>query len=121
MDQQCRVAYAALILLAFSLVHQTYAHADTFGFGSSQFDIEFVPVGNSGNPDDLTGDPNLIGNVDYAYRIGKYEISEDMINKSGLEITHDNRGANKPATSISWYEAAQLVNWLNTSSGHMPA
>ncbi|WP_425401107.1 SUMF1/EgtB/PvdO family nonheme iron enzyme [Aeoliella sp.] len=38
-----------------------------------------------------------------------------------LGITHDNRGSNKPATSISWVEAAKFVNWLNTSSGYSPA
>jgi formylglycine-generating enzyme required for sulfatase activity len=30
-------------------------------------------------------------------------------------------GANRPATGVSWYEAAALVNWLNTSTGHQPA
>jgi formylglycine-generating enzyme required for sulfatase activity len=43
-----------------------------------------------------------------------------MIDKAntlgGLGITHDNRGANKPATSISWFEAAKFVNWLNGST-----
>ncbi len=28
---------------------------------------------------------------------------------------------NKPATSITWFEAAKFVNWLNTSSGFSPA
>ena len=28
---------------------------------------------------------------------------------------------NKPAAGISWLEAAQFVNWLNTSTGHSPA
>jgi len=48
-----------------------------------------------------------------------------MINKAnalgGLGITHNNRGANKPATNITWFEAAQFVNWLNTSKGATPA
>ena len=61
----------------------------------------------------------------YAYRIGKYEISEQMIDKAnalgGLGITKDMRGADKPATSVSWFEAAQFVNWINTSTGHTPA
>ena len=26
-------------------------------------------------------------------------------------------GGNKPATAITWYEAAKFVNWLNTSTG----
>ncbi|MDA8746096.1 formylglycine-generating enzyme family protein [Rubripirellula amarantea] len=101
------------------------AHADTFGTGANQFDIEFVAIGDPDNPDDTTGDPNPGGKVEYAYRMGKFEISEDMIDKAntlgGLGITHDNRGANKPATSVSWFEAATFVNWLNTSQGHTPA
>jgi len=30
-------------------------------------------------------------------------------------------GADRPATGISWYEAARFVNWLNTDSGSTPA
>lgn len=57
--------------------------------------------------------------------MGKFEISEDMINKAntlgGLGITHNNRGANKPATAVSWFEAATFVNWLNDQRGASPA
>jgi formylglycine-generating enzyme required for sulfatase activity len=48
-----------------------------------------------------------------------------MIDKAnalgGLGITKITRGPNKPATSISWFEAVRFVNWLNTSTGHSPA
>ncbi len=61
----------------------------------------------------------------YDYRIGKFEISEQMIDKANtlghLDITKVTRGADKPATSVSWNEAARFVNWLNVSTGHMPA
>jgi formylglycine-generating enzyme required for sulfatase activity len=44
-----------------------------------------------------------------------------MINKfnasQSLQITKDTRGTAKPATSVSWNEAARFVNWLNTSTG----
>jgi formylglycine-generating enzyme len=30
-------------------------------------------------------------------------------------------GANRPATGVSWFEAARFVNWLNTSTGNSPA
>lgn len=97
------------------------AQADTFGSGANQFDIDFVTIGNPGNVDDTTGNPSPVGKVDYTYRIGQFEISEEMINKAntlgGLGISHNNRGANRPATSISWFEAARFVNWLNTESG----
>lgn len=97
--------------------------ADTFGSGENAFEIDFVTIGDPGNPaDDL---PNTRGAVDYEYRIGKYEISEQMIDKANvlgnLGITKDTRGPDKPATSVTWFEAAQFVNWLNTSSGFTPA
>jgi formylglycine-generating enzyme len=73
----------------------------------------------------MTGFPRPAGSVSYAYRIGKYEISEQKIDKAnaldGLGITKDSRGPNKPATSVSWFEAAQFVNWLNMSAGSSPA
>lgn len=100
------------------------ATADTFGI-LSPFDIEFVTVGNSGNPDDNTGNPDPAGKVDYNYRISTYEISESMIDKAndegGLALTWDTRGPNKPVTGLSWFEAARFINWLNASNGHQVA
>ncbi len=113
----------AFVALAVSFAASTYA--DTFGSGLNTFAIDFVTIGNPGNADDTTGDPNPAGSVANTYRIGQFEISEDMIDKanaqSSLSITHLNRGANKPVTSISWFEAAQFVNWLNIDGGSTPA
>lgn len=110
-----------LLLLGFSLFHAPTSHADTFGSGLNTFDIEFVAIGNPNNPDDTTCNPNPVGKAEYAYRMGKFEISENMIDKanalSGLGVTHDNRGPNRPATSVSWFEAATFVNWLNDQKG----
>lgn len=116
--------------VSFTLVFLTLfctsaANADTFGSGANMFDIDFVAIGSPGNSADTSGDPNPSGKVNYTYRMGELEISESMINKAnalgGLGITHDNRGPNKPASSISWYEAAHFVNWLNTENGYSPA
>jgi hypothetical protein len=100
-----------------------FAAADVFGSGPNAFQIDFVMIGNPGNPPDAN--PNPAGAVPYEYRIGKYEISEHVIDKAnalgGLGITKDTRGPDKPATSVSWYEAARFVNWLNTSTGSVPA
>jgi hypothetical protein len=97
----------------------------TFGTGPNTFDIEFVDIGNPGNVADATGNPNPAGSVAQPFRMGKFEISEDMINKAntlgGLLLTKDTRGVDKPATSITWNEAARFVNWLNTSTGGVPA
>jgi sulfatase modifying factor 1 len=114
---------ASFTLIAFTLALET--RADVFGNGGNSFEIEFVTVGNPGNAADTTGDPNPAGSVPYTYRIGKYEISEQMIDKAsalgGLSISKDTRGPNKPATSITWYESAQFVNWLNIATGSVPA
>jgi hypothetical protein len=119
-------------LIAFLLVAVAYAAfsdraaADTFGSGANTFDIEFVRIGNPGNAADTNGEPNPAGSVPYTYRTGKFEISEQMIDKAnaegGLGITmFITRGPDKPATSVNWNEAARFVNWLNTSTGSLPA
>jgi hypothetical protein len=99
--------------------------ADTFGSGADNFTIDFVTIGNPGNPAAAGGTPINAGSVPYVYRMGTYEISEQMIDKAnalgGLGITKDTRGPDKPATSITWYEAAKFTNWLDTSSGYSPA
>jgi formylglycine-generating enzyme required for sulfatase activity len=104
------------------------AAADIFGSGANQFTIDFVTIGNPGNSADTSGNPDSVGSVPYAYRIGKYEISRNMIEKAnaqgGLGITQNPMSfvpggprADMPAMSVSWNEAARFVNWLNTSQG----
>ena len=39
-------------------------------------------IGNPGNAADTTGNPNPAGSVPYTYRMGKFEISEQMIDKA---------------------------------------
>jgi formylglycine-generating enzyme required for sulfatase activity len=103
--------------------------AYSFGSGANQFNMTFVPIGNPGNVADTTGSPNPAGAVSYNYLMGKYEVSENMIEKynaeygtaNGLAITKDTRGTDKPATRVSWNEAARFVNWLNTSTGGFAA
>ena len=109
----------------FVFISADCAGADTFGSGANTFDIAFVPIGNPGNAPDTTGNPNPAGSVAYTYRIGKYEISEQMVDKAnaegGLGIDRIPLGPDKPATYVNWNEAARFVNWLNTSSGSTPA
>jgi formylglycine-generating enzyme required for sulfatase activity len=111
--------------LIFYGVTAGHAAVVSFGTGPNQFSMEFVTIGNPGNTADTTGAPNPAGAVAYTYGMGKFEVSEDMINKfnasQSLQITKDTRGPNKPATSVSWNEAARFVNWLNTSTGHAAA
>jgi len=103
-------------------------HADTFGSGLNAFTIDFVTIGNPGNPVDTGTTGNYFssyGAVSSTFQMGKYEVSEDMITKAntlgGLLISKDTRGVNKAATSVSWNEAARFVNWLNTSQGFAAA
>jgi hypothetical protein len=102
-----------------------FAGVVTFGSGVNEFQMEFVTIGNPNNAADTTGTPNPAGAVAYEYGIGKFEVSEDIITKfdgsTGFGMTTDERGAAKPATSVSWNQAARFVNWLNTSTGNQVA
>jgi formylglycine-generating enzyme required for sulfatase activity len=100
---------------------------ESFGSGDNAFTMEFVTIGNPNNAADTTGSPNSAGSVPYTYNLGKYEVSRDQITKANaagsLGITlrdmtdWGGNGVNRPATGVSWYEAATYVNWLNTSTG----
>ena len=104
---------------------------ESFGSGANAFSMDFVTIGNPNNAADTTGAPNPVGAVAYSYQIGKYEVSRDMITKAtsagSLGITlqdmtsYGGNGANRPATGVSWNEAARFVNWLNTSKGYQAA
>ena len=129
------VAAGALATVA-SLAAPSYAGIVNFGSGPDQFNMEFKTIGNPNNAADTGGAPDPAGAVDRTYDIGKFEVSRDMITKynanygtaNNLAITLDSMtgitggtGANRPATGISWNEAARFVNWLNTSTGNQAA
>ena len=116
-----------------SLAAPSYAGIVNFGSGANQFGMTFVTIGNPGNAADTTGVPNSVGAVGYTYDIGKFEVSRAMVTAYNatpgvVQITLDSMtgftdgtGANRPATGISWNEAARFVNWLNTEKGFAPA
>jgi sulfatase modifying factor 1 len=111
----------AALFAAFTLNSNLQGELITFGSGANTFNIDFVTIGNAGNAADTT----TYGAVPYAYRMGKYEISQDAITKataSGMSnVTAGAWTGNQPAAIISWYEAAAFVNWLNTSTGKTAA
>lgn len=117
--------YRSTLVAAFVFVAGVSVNAQTitenFGSEANAFSIEFVQIGNPGNAADTTG----YGAVPYTYRVGKYEISQDVITKataSGMaNVTADAWSGSKPAANMSWYEAAAFVNWLNTSTGKQAA
>ena len=120
----CLISLASFSFLL-ALLSDADASVTTFGTGSNQFDMTFVEIGNPNNPGDTTGKPNPAGSVAYKYQMGKYEVSEGMIDKfnasQSLTIGHGSRGVDKPVTSVTWNEAARFVNWMNTSQGHQAA
>lgn len=113
------------LTVALTVVQAIHAQAVTYSFGSgtaNAFAMDFVKVGNPANAPDISGLPSPAGAVSYPFLMGKYEVSEDMVTKANalgsLGITMQvTRGPNKPATYITWNEAARFVNWLNTSHG----
>jgi formylglycine-generating enzyme required for sulfatase activity len=104
----------------------------SFGTGANQFQMEFVTIGSPGNVADTTGAPNSAGRVNYTYDIGKFEVSRAMVTAYNAHTgvvaitladmtSAGGNGANRPATGITWNEAARFVNWLNTSTGGFAA
>jgi formylglycine-generating enzyme required for sulfatase activity len=120
-----------------------FSLADTFGTGVNQFEIDFVAItgdassANGTNISQYSSEETrykTFEDTGYDYRIGTYEITNDQWNKfkaaygtmtgSHPEVyDQDSRftGNNIPSNNVSWLEAAQFVNWLNTSSGHQAA
>jgi formylglycine-generating enzyme required for sulfatase activity len=105
--------------------------------------IDFVLVGNPGNPADSTG----YGAVAYDYKISTHEVTNaqyaEFLNAVAQTDTHglysDSMGSsprngivrsgvsgsysytvktdmgNKPVNFVSWYDAARFANWLHNS------
>lgn len=120
---------AFLLSVSLSVFAAGMTFADTFGIGENQFEIEFVTISGRTNP------THGYGIVHNDYRMGVYEITNDQWNKFthslGVSLTGTpadayNRtasytGLNEPANAVSWYEAAQFVNRLNTINGYQAA
>ncbi len=129
MSQKIQVKWLVAILVL--VLSVTVAQADSFGTGGNQFTLDFADIGNPGKGAATTGAPNPAGAVPYVYRMGKYEVSRDMITKASTEgslgitlydmSSYGGNRVNGPATGVSWNEAARFVNWLNTSEGFTPA
>ena len=130
-------AVSALAVLVFA----SAAVADSFGTGGNQFTLDFVDISGSTNPtvaQTTAGDLDGFGIVADNYRMGTYEITNDQWNKFtaglGVPVTGDPSIAydgsfhdygtgttDVPTNRVSWYEVAQFVNWLNTSTNHQAA
>ena len=92
-------------------------------------DIEFVTIGNPGNPGDTRinhpngANPYGCGSVDYVYQIGTYEITASQwatIDAAAHINSSWSWSGDQPVAGISWYDAARFCNYLttgNTESG----
>ena len=133
------VASLSILLFAASV---SFARMDVFARGTSnEFVIKFVPISGVTNPTEAqanAGNLDGFGIVEYDYRMGAYEITNSQWNKFkaelGVPVTGSPPSAydqefrdfgpasgGAPSNRVSWYEAAQFVNWLNTSTGHHAA
>ncbi len=109
---------SAAVLCAFLVPS---ARADVFGSGGDAFTIDFVNIGNAGNANDAGAGSgsysSSYGGVSYGYRMGTYEIAQDAITKataSGvLNLGGGAWSATQSAASMTWFQAAAFVNWLN--------
>jgi formylglycine-generating enzyme required for sulfatase activity len=91
--------------------------------------IDFVTIGNAGNPGDTRtiAHPNGCGSVGYNYRIGKYEVTNAQWNTfttatgaptGNPSNAYDGNAAYignfQPTNCVSWYEVAQFCNYLTS-------
>jgi formylglycine-generating enzyme required for sulfatase activity len=125
------------LVLSFAVVISitSFALADTFGTGDNAFNIDFVTISGSTNPtSEQTNPTGGYGIVNNDYRMGTYEITNDQWTKfkaaygaviGGEPDAYNSdpswTGSSVPTNRVSWYEAAQFVNWLNTSKNYQPA
>ena len=118
-----------LMILAAVCVLAVPAMADTFGSGANQFTIDFVPI--SGDASSANG--TYIGNNKPEgfsdpgdYRMSTYQITNAQLDafeaETGLTFAGSYyTGDDVPSNRVSWFEAAQFVNYLNTSTGNTAA
>lgn len=129
------VVARAMVALA-SIAAPSFGGMVNFGSGANEFTMEIVTIGDPGNDADANqhARPLNAGRVTYTFDIGKFEVSREMITKyngamenASLQITladmtaYGGNGLDKPATGVSWNEAARFVNWLNESTGNAAA
>lgn len=99
------------------------AHSETIVFNkeAESFSVEFVQIGNVGNPHDARMEPPQ-GSVDYSFYIAKYELPCDGRNAAiaadaiSLQMCESQQPAQFERSS-----SIEFINWLNEVSGFSPA
>jgi len=123
-----RQSILVLVVCVMAVANIASASADIFGTGSYQFTIDFVNISGATNP------TSGYGIVNNNYRMGTYEITNDQWSKfkasygtvmgspsNAYDQSAYYTGTDVPTNNLSWYEGAQFVNYLNTSTGHQAA
>ena len=118
-----------LVMVVVVIAVANIASADIFGTGANQFTIDFVNISGDTNP------ASFFGIVNNDYHMGTYEITngqwDKFVSSVGGTVTGSPSnayaasaiftGTNLPTNGVSWHEAAQFVNYLNTSTDHQAA
>ena len=99
-------------------------------------DIDFVTIGNAGNPGDTRAEANPYGSgaVGYNYSIGKYEVTnaqwDTFVTAAGAPTGNPSdaydesaywTGTDVPTNKVSWYEALQFCNYLTSGDKYSGA
>ena len=114
-----RTVIQVLVLLGVA----AFAHSETIVFNeeAERYAVEFVQIGDVGNPQDARMDPPQ-GSVDYIFYIAKYELPCDGRNAAiaADAISLQMCESQQPAL-FDRLESIEFVNWLNEISGFAPA
>ena len=129
----------SILVMAIILSVANIASADTFDAGgANEFTIDFVNISGDASSANRTniGAYKPAGFTDPTndYRMGTYEITNDQWDKfvnsygtvtgspsNAYDESAFHTGTDVPTNFLSWYEAAQFVNYLNTSTDHTAA
>jgi formylglycine-generating enzyme len=122
-----RLVLRCLVVACAPLLLPAATHAMSITHGTTTINMEFVTIGNAGNAGEQSrlaqyADPTYYGGVDYAYQIGKYEVTEnqwDAVVAADRSDLLDDAGywsGNQPVASITWNQVAMFCNWLTSGS-----
>lgn len=98
--------------------------AETIAHGGHSLTMVFADIAmHLGNEAHSNG----IGSVNYAYKIGKYEVTAEQWNRAAAADSRIGAaapdaphwaGVAQPATRMNWYAAAKFCNWLTSGDAH---
>ena len=98
-----------------------FAEEVTVTHGSTSVTLEMVDVGDAGNAADANSFTGDYGDVDYDYKIGKYEISVDQWDTviGAAPLAGHTWSGNQPVANVRLFEAAKFANWLTSGDPTM--